>query len=294
MLQSLFADRILEQKNLDPGYSGHASDVWLVRTANEEAVARATRLIDEPDNEFWRGLKALFGIDPRRVDDLEPVNACLSALSSIPVPRVLRTGEVEGRVHAVVEKMEGSTLPSFGELAPEALAALGEALARIHVKRFEWCGAPSGALQYPVAEFHTRLIGTLWSLVDRHYREEPEVEALLEPICMAAQALPAPEAGALVLPDLDPSQFLWNGERITALVDTEAYVVGPRELDFIALEYVLDEPQARAVAEGYRRVLPLPDLTAVRPVYRYFYRLLRIQGRVPMERWMNWPVLFGQ
>lgn len=294
MLQALFPDPIEEQKNLDPGYSGHASDVWLVRTATEEAVVRTSRLIDEPDNEFWRGLKGLFGIDPRRVGDLEPVNGYLCALSSIPVPRVLRVDEVGGRVHAVVEKMKGSTLPSFGELAPEALAGLGEALARIHTRRFDWCGAPSGALQYPVAEFHTRLIGTIWSVVDRYYREQPEIEALLEPICLAAQALPAPEAGALVMPDLDPSQFLWNGERITALVDTEAYVVGPRELDLIALEYVLDAPQAQAVAEGYRRVLPLPDLTAVRPVYRYFYRLLRIQGQVPMERWMNWPVLFGQ
>lgn len=293
MLQPLFADPILEQKNLDPGYSGHASDLWLVRTANEEAVVRASRLIEEPDNEFWRGLKGLFGIDPRRVGDLEPVNAYLHALSSIPVPRVLRTGEVEGRVLAVVEKMEGGTLPSFFELAPEALADLGEALARIHTRRFAWCGAPSGALQYPLAEFHTRLIGTIWSVVDRYYRGQPEIEALLEPICMAAQALPAPEAGALVLPDLDPSQFLWDGERITALVDTEAYAIGPRELDFIALEYVLEAPQAVAVAEGYRRVLPLPDLTQVRPVYRYFYRLLRIQGRVEIERWMNWPVLFG-
>jgi len=31
-LQPLFPEPILEQRSLDPGYSGHASDVRLVRT----------------------------------------------------------------------------------------------------------------------------------------------------------------------------------------------------------------------------------------------------------------------
>lgn len=56
----------------------------------------------------------------------------------------------------------------------------------------------------------------------------------------AALALPVPEYGALVMPALDPAQCLAEGKLITALVDTEYYGVWPRELDFVALEYVLD------------------------------------------------------
>lgn len=291
-LQSLFTEPIVEQRALDPGNSGHASDVWLVRTRTEEVIVRASRLDGQPDNEFWWGLHHLFGVDPRRVFDLEQVNACLSRLSSIPVPRVLRRGYVEERPHVVVERMAGNVLRSFAGLSGSALRELGGALARIHSHRFDWCGSPAGTLQYAPAQFPTHLVATMEELVARFYGGVKEMAEPLRPMCEAARRLPAPEAGALIMADMDPSQFLWDGERLTALVDTEAYGVGPRELDFIALEYVLDARGAAAVADGYRTVLPLPDLSAVRPVYRYLYRLLRIQGSVPLGEWLAWPHLF--
>jgi len=30
----------------------------------------------------------------------------------------------------------------------------------------------------------------------------------------------------------------------------------------------------------------------VRPVYRYLYRLLGVQGPVPLAAWLAWPILF--
>ena len=53
-LQALFCEPILEQQYLDPGYSGHANDVWRVRTATEEVVVRALRR-DEAEGPFWDG-----------------------------------------------------------------------------------------------------------------------------------------------------------------------------------------------------------------------------------------------
>ncbi|HZR43443.1 MAG TPA: hypothetical protein VFB12_25235 [Ktedonobacteraceae bacterium] len=92
--------------------------------------------------------------------------------------------------------------------------------------------------------------------------------------------------------DMDPTQFLTDGGRLTALVDTEAYAVGPCELDFIALEYVLDQRGAAALTKGYNTIRPLPDLSRVRSVYRYFCRLIGIQKKTDLETWMAQPVLF--
>jgi len=39
-------------------------------------------------------------------------------------------------------------------------------------------------------------------------------------------------------------------------------------------------------------VLPLPDLSRVRAPYRFLYRLLEVQGSVPLDAWMSWPELF--
>lgn len=56
---------------------------------------------------------------------------------------------------------------------------------------------------------------------------------------------------------------------LSAVVDVEAYAVGPREIDFIGLEYVLDEKSAEAFLGGYSKQLQPPDLSSYREVYRY-------------------------
>jgi hypothetical protein len=105
-------------------------------------------------------------------------------------------------------------------------------------------------------------------------------------------AIPPPDYTSYVLVDMDPTQFLSNGKVITGLVDTEAYAVAPRELDFIALEYVLDEKSAAEFQKGYEKILDLPDLTKCRLPFRYLYRLLSVQGNVNIEEWLEHKYLF--
>src|SRR5262249_46479788 len=141
--------------------------------------------------------------------------------------------------------------------------------------------------------FPARLVETMRQLVEKEYRGEPRIRAELEPICLDAGRLPLPDAGSLVLVDIGSGQFLTDGQRLTALVDTEAYVIGPRELDFIGLEYCLDPPSVVPFLAGYRSVLPLPTLSPVRSVYRYLYRLLGVRGQVDLEESMGWPCVFN-
>jgi hypothetical protein len=71
---------------------------------------------------------------------------------------------------------------------------------------------------------------------------------------------------AFVLVDIDPSQFLSNGEIITCLVDTEAYVIAPRELDFYALEYFLDEQSEKNFKIGYEKIMQINTRPGCLPV----------------------------
>ncbi len=289
-LQPLFDEPILEQLYLDPGYSGHANDVWLVRTAREQAVVRAFRGVQE--GSFWDGCRQLFGVDPSRLFNLEPLNALLARFSPIPVPRVLRKGIVDGRHCVVVEYLPGRVLNNFRTQPDSVLEQLGRAMAQIHARRFDWWGSPVGDLRRPLSEFHPQLVATLGLLVNTAYTGDDKIVAALGPMCTAAAKLPTPLAGALVMVDIDPTQFLTDGEQITALVDTEAYVIAPRELDFAGLEYILDGRTAAAFARGYQTILPLPNLAPVRPVYRYLYRLLEVQGDDDLDEWMRWPKVF--
>jgi hypothetical protein len=292
-LQALFDEPILEQTYFDPGYSGHASDVWLVRTASGAAVARAFRW-GGPGGPFWSGCHHLFGVDPSRVFDLEPLNARLTQLSPISAPRVLHKGVLDGREWVVVEYMPGSALETFRGQPAAMLEQFGHALARIHSHRFADYGSPAGRVRYPLEGFFARLAEALRMLASRFYAGDKRVMAALEPICRAALGLPPPSNAALVMVDMDVGQFLSDGRHITAVVDTEGYVVGPRELDLIGLEYLLDPSGAAAFTRGYQAVMPLPDLAPVRAIYRYLYLLLEVQGQADLDEWMGWPCLFEE
>lgn len=96
-LQQLFHEPIKQIAPLDPGYSGHASDVWLVKTASEEHVVRSSRWTEAPSREFWWGCYDLFGIDPRRMSYFAANTALLASIASIPAPRVHGHRVIAGR-----------------------------------------------------------------------------------------------------------------------------------------------------------------------------------------------------
>ena len=283
---------VVEVRALEPGYSGHGSDVWLVRTPSAESIIRSSRLREEPDHEFWRGLKALFGVDPRDMDHLEAALKLLGGLPGIPVPRVLGRENVNGREYLMVERMNGSMLPSFIGQPDGMLRDFGVWLARVHSFRFDGFGNLAGTRIEPKERFHARLAETMRSMVEREHADRPAMREWLAAVLEDLRGLPASESCCPVMVDLGPGQFLAEDGKITALVDAEAYVAAPRELDFINLEYELDERSARPFLEGYSSVLDVPDLSRCRTAYRFFCHLMGIKGTVDVRRWMAQPELF--
>ena len=257
-LQFLFKEPIIKVQELDPGYEDHASDVWLVTTDDGEVIVRSSRMVGEPDNDFWWGCKKLFGIDPRKVYELENINLLLNQVTSIPVPRVIHKGNAFSKVFVVLEKITGNVMSSFVNQPPSLLESLGEGLAKIHQYKLDYVGSPSGHFQVKLTDFHQHVSTTMVEIVKRFYSDEAAIKAKLSEITELLEHLPAPSCSSLVLVDMDPTQFLSDGKAITGLVDTEAYVIAPRELDFIGLEYVLDERSVEHFKNGYERIKEFP------------------------------------
>ncbi|OUM95290.1 MAG: aminoglycoside phosphotransferase [Thermobacillus sp. ZCTH02-B1] len=283
---------VVEVRALDPGYPDHGSDVWLVRTEAQELIVRSSRLREEPDREFWWGLKALFGVDPRNMDHVEAALKLLSGIPDIPVPRVLARERVNGREYLAVERMRGAMLPSFIGQPDELLRSFGAWLARVHRLETDVFGNPAGTRREAKEHFHGRLAEIVRVMVGREHPDDPEMREWLDVALDELSRLPAPEACCPVLVDLGPGQFLAEDGRITALVDVEAYVLAPRELDFVNLEYELDARAAEAFLEGYSSVLDVPDLSRCRTAYRLFCRLMGVKGSVDIRKWMAHPWLF--
>ncbi|QOV09888.1 phosphotransferase [Viridibacillus arvi] len=291
-LQFLFKEPIKETLELSPGYEDHASDVWLVKTNNQEVVVRSSKMKEDPNNEFWWGCKKLFGIDPRQVYELEHVNNTLSKLNSIPIPRVIDKGRILTKEFVVVEKLKGQIVESFIDQPSSVLQSLGEGLAKIHRHKENFVGNPSRSYQVSLKEFNQHMKDALFELVTRFHFKDEAIKSKLPEINNLINGLSVPEYSTFVLVDMDPTQFLSDGREITGLVDTEAYVIAPRELDFIALEYVLDVKSVQDFKKGYEMVMEIPNLTKCRIPYRYLYRLLAVQGSVDIEEWLRHKTLF--
>lgn len=291
-LQLLFSEPIKVIQELHPGYEDHASDVWLVKTDQQEVVVRSSRMSGEPNNDFWWGCKRLFGIDPKNVFGLEQINHTLQSITSIPIPKVLKKGKIDSREFVVVEKLTGSAVLSFTSQSQQVLQDLGEGLAKIHQFQADYIGNPSGHFNIAIGRFKEHVIESMTDIVGKFYSNDLAIRSKLPEMIKKIEGFKDPTAATFVLVDMDPTQFLSNGERLTGLVDTEAYVIAPRELDFIGLEYVLDKRSSKDFIAGYERIMEIPNLETCRLPYRYLYRLLSVQGSVEIDEWLEHEKLF--
>ncbi len=292
--QDIFpCERILNIEELSPGYDDHASDVWRVKTDKRDVIVRASGIPDIAcASAFFRSLNLLFGFDPKNVSAMEAIHHTLSALNAFTYPKILEIHEMD-RAYAVVELLHGTTLKSFKGLSDDELRKFGRDLAKVHSCKFDYWGNPAGTFAVEMDQVNSHAARCMKRIVDAFYLDNRKIVDYLPVMERILRDAPAPEYCSFVLFDIDPTQFLVDRGVITGLVDTEAYVIAPREFDLIALEYVLDSRSAKLLSEGYETILALPDLKPVRTVYRYLCRLIEIQGDDDMDDWLVQPSLFG-
>lgn len=76
-------------------------------------------------------------------------------------------------------------------------------------------------------------------------------------------------------------------------MDLDAIVYGPKTLEFVLLEYLLDQKQAEIFAVEYMNHQTIPDLTAVRLPYRLLLFLMNVLGEMDLNSWLNHPKRFN-
>lgn len=289
--QDIIAEPILDCAYMDPGYSGHAADVWMVRTEKRTAALRIFNA-GAWNGPFWDGMRWLFHWRGNFRQRVARRNRFLRQAGGLPVPGVLAHGARDGLDYLVMEWMPGLRMESFDELSPAGMRGFGRHLAALHAQVFPRNGTLDGARGRPAAQFSMELTGTLNMLFENYYRDQPDFSRIHAIMLQHARQV---QAGSFspVLVDLGAGQYL-RSERgeLCALVDTDAYAAGPRELDFILLEYGLTPALAKDFVKGYEEALPLPALREVRPVYRYLYRMMEVEGAPPLEEWMDQEAIF--
>ena len=146
----------------------------------------------------------------------------LAATTGIPVPRVLATEFSGDPAGLLMELMPGSsTIPA--ERTPPRLRALGAAAAVLH------------AVTVPAAARLPRRDRPIGPVDFDRLRAEAPAQELLQRAEEARAAYRPRGVEGFVHDDLWQGNALWDGDRLTALIDWECAGVGPAGVDFGAL-----------------------------------------------------------
>lgn len=97
---------------------------------------------------------------------------------------------------------------------------------------------------------------------------------------------------SLIMPDISGNQFVYSDEldAVTAIVDLDAYVIGPREWELAVVEQCLRN--GSAFVKGYESYQEFPDITESRSFYRFFSYLCDPWTEKDLNTFMTEHILF--
>ena len=88
--------------------------------------------------------------------------------------------------------------------------------------------------------------------------------------------------------DLRWDQFLMLDGKLNALVDLDAFVIAPIELEFVLLEYILTPEQLLIWCSAYQlQGGKIPKITVVRDSYRRLLFAMQVLGESDLTRWLG-------
>ncbi len=270
---------------LNAGNSSRASHVWRVDGPGGTYIAGRPWWNTPEVSPFMAGLHGLFGVDPRELDDMAESFRFWHRLEIWTVPETLGLTQILGQPALKVECIEGE--PGH-ELADADAHELGRRVSAAHGSALDYFGplTDTGTRGWLVDEFYPRALTELDDLSTRFPLQDwAEYRTLL------TQA-PAPRWTVPMLLDWAGEQFVWREGQPYALVDVEASVYAPPELDLCLWELLLFPAGAAAFQAGYSELLPFPDLTLHRSACRLILRALEVEGAPPLADWLALPAPF--
>lgn len=250
--------------------------IYLVKNQSTELVIKLIRLESINKSAFWEVMTDLFNASLlTQFEKFEEIYSSIKKISPITTPELIQKLSIpEKKIFASqATYLQGKEL-NASDLNKTMITQLARHLSSCHQK------TP------PPPNWQKTLKTTLKKQLKKH----PEINSkILEQIDGRFNK----GSFGLIMPDLRWDQFLSNGKQITALIDLDALVMGPIELDWVILEYLLSAQQAEWFIAEYAKFTPPPSkIEEVREVYRTLLFTMNILGETSIKKWFKQPHLF--
>ena len=283
--------------------------LWLCQFPSEKRFLKLC--LSGEQSAFWQAVQHLFGFElASNLKHYDQVYQSMTAWSPLVVPKLRHSAsysctEKEGTLFSAPlrgRKFSGFLLTEFlvgRVLTPEQLtlkhvSQISEHIALLHQHSSNRFGALfdphkiSSSINQDRFAWKSRLKQTLLAL-KKHQSIPMDV---FEKTIGLVDALQINHFQPIML-DMRWDQFLQleGGENL-ALLDLDAMVWAPRELELVMLEYLLTPAQAEVFTTVYTQYHELPDLKSARSVYRVLLFQMNVLGESSFNRWMAHPVCF--
>jgi len=273
-------------------YDDSTNRLWHCETVDGPMILKVCDSQNVGSSTFWQGMDTLFQVDlPSQIDKFDRVYSEMSTASSLAIPGFISSSSAteNGQTSAfILAKLLSGDMVESQHVDDAMVSDLAEYISTLHQnKRQTW-----GALYYDgidKEQWPQRLRETLTFLAGK--QQALISNELLSDALSEAETITV-DTFVPIMPDLRWDQFLQQDGTLSALVDLDAIVYGPRELELVLLEFLLNEQQARTFIDKYQQTHSLPNLAKVRKSYRLLLFMMNVLGEKNVDAWMQAPTRF--
>ncbi|WP_430009736.1 aminoglycoside phosphotransferase family protein [Methylophaga lonarensis] len=269
-------------------YEDSTNSTWLLETDSGRLVLKLCDLQWVEESTFWTGMRLLFDLHlPVQMQKFDLVYGFINQHSPLSIPALLAAGASchEGMYpgYVMAEALAGKALTNDA-VTDASVRDLARHLASLHAQQQSQWGSLASP-DFTAELWPVRLRDSMLSLASKqNFVAKELLDAMTQQALLCRPAVFSP-----IMPDLRWDQFLMHEGQLAALVDLDAFVWGPVEMEFVLLEYLLTADQWRIFTEQYQQYCPLPVLDIVRAPYRMMLFLMNVLGEKDVQKWMHAP-----
>mgnify|MGYP000976824171 FL=1 len=270
---------------LDAQFPDSTHQLWQCDTADSKMILKVCHQQRVQDSMFWLGINHLFRLDfPNSLAHTQFISQFLQREGELATPEVI--AEQAGH-YVLVRYLEGVDL-SADLIDNITVIQLAHHWGKLH----QHLSTKWGSIDNPIFsanDWSVRLEQTIQLLSDHADITIPnDILKLSYEQCRTL----SPEQFVPIMPDFRWDQLRQCDDGTIAVLDLDAFVRAPRELEWVLLEYLLSPQHAKLFVEIYTQYQPIPDLSACRLSYRVLLFLMNVLGECNLNQWLEQPPLF--
>ena len=284
--------------SIPQAFSDSTHHLWRLQGSTETHENHFLKVCSNTESPFWQIMNKLFEFDLNTEIAYFPHNyEFIDQACSLEIPELVKAESITNKkAFILTSELNGSAIDS--NINDQMVQQLASHLAELHSNKIPTWGSLNTP-KFNTSTWSNRLRSTLinsdkkWGgvLLKSNNDSNANSKNYLKQALEACSDIKAIDFVPMIL-DLRWDQFWQQDNSITALVDLDAFVYAPRELDFVILEYLLTSNQVSFFKETYVKQHAIPNLNESRLAYRLLLFYMQILGETDLDVWMNRKALF--